>query len=137
MVRRVFLSFVEEDLGIVNLFRGQAKNPNNPLEFYDYSVKEPFDSNRSEYVKQQIKGLINNSSVLLCLIGSTTSTSRWVDWEIKTAYELKKGVAGVKLHSSSSDVIPQGLSSHSTEVVNWGTQQIMDAIERAAKKAGF
>lgn len=41
MARNVFLSFVEEDLDLVNLFRGQVKNENNDLEFSDYSVKEP------------------------------------------------------------------------------------------------
>jgi hypothetical protein len=44
MVRHVFLSFVEEDLDRVNLFRGQAKRKNSELEFDDYSVKEAFDS---------------------------------------------------------------------------------------------
>lgn len=29
---RAFLSFVEEDLNVVNLFRGQAKNNNSDLE---------------------------------------------------------------------------------------------------------
>ena len=32
-MRRVFLSFVEEDLNIVNMFRGQAKNRNSMLNF--------------------------------------------------------------------------------------------------------
>ena len=35
---RAFLSFVEEDLNVVNLFRGQAKNQNSDLEFADYST---------------------------------------------------------------------------------------------------
>ena len=39
---RAFLSFVEEDLNLVNLFRGQAKNDNNDLDFADYSIKDPF-----------------------------------------------------------------------------------------------
>ena len=42
MARRVFLSFVVEDLDLVNLFRGQAKNKKNDLEFSDYSVKIQF-----------------------------------------------------------------------------------------------
>jgi hypothetical protein len=44
VARRVFLSFVEEDLTSVNLFRGQAKNKNSDLEFSDYSVMDPYDS---------------------------------------------------------------------------------------------
>lgn len=44
VARRVFLSFVEEDLDIVHLFRGQAKNANSALELSDYSVREPSNS---------------------------------------------------------------------------------------------
>ncbi len=47
---RAFLSFVEEDLNVVNLFRGQAKNQNSDLEFADYSIKEPFDSTNANYI---------------------------------------------------------------------------------------
>jgi hypothetical protein len=59
MAKRVFLSFVEEDLVLVNLFRGQAKNKNNELEFFDYSVKEPFDSNNAAYVRTKIRERIS------------------------------------------------------------------------------
>ena len=43
MAIRAFLSFVEEDLELVNLFRGQARLERSDLEFHDYSTKEPFD----------------------------------------------------------------------------------------------
>jgi hypothetical protein len=51
---RTFLSFVEEDLDRVNLFRGQARNKNFDLEFADYSVREPYNSANADYIKQQI-----------------------------------------------------------------------------------
>ena len=40
--RNVFISFASDDLALVNLLRGQAKNDNIPLEFNDFSLKEPF-----------------------------------------------------------------------------------------------
>jgi hypothetical protein len=51
---RAFLSFVEEDLNVVNLFRGQAKNDNTDLEFADYSIKDPFDSRNADYIARGI-----------------------------------------------------------------------------------
>ena len=137
MARNVFLSFVEEDLNLVNLFRGQAKNENNDLEFSDYSVKEPFDSKNADYIRQQIRNLIKKVSVTLCLIGETTYKSRWVDWEIKTSAELGKGLVGVRLHSSPKDIIPQALKDNKAEIVDWDIKKIVQAIERAAKKAGY
>jgi DNA-directed RNA polymerase subunit L len=137
MARNVFLSFVEEDIYLVNLFRGQAKNENNDMEFSDYSVKEPFDSENADYIKQQIRNLIKKVSVTLCLIGETTYKSRWVNWEIKTSVELGKGLVGVKLHSSPKDIIPQALKDNGAEIVDWDIKEIIHAIERAAKKAGY
>ena len=137
MARNVFLSFVEEDLNLVNLFRGQAKNENNDLEFSDYSVKEPFDSENADYIRQEIRNLIKKVSVTLCLIGETTYKSKWVDWEIRTSAALGKGLVGVRLHSSSEDIVPQSLKDNKAEVVDWNIKEIVQAIERAAKKAGY
>jgi DNA-directed RNA polymerase subunit L len=137
MARNVFLSFVEEDLNLVNLFRGQAKNENNDLEFSDYSVKEPFDSKNADYIKQKIRNLIKKVSVTLCLIGETTYKSRWVDWEIRTSAALGKGLVGVRLRSSSKYIVPQSLKDNKAEIVDWNIKEIVQAIERAAKKAGY
>ena len=54
MAIRAFLSFVKEDINLVNLFRGQAKNERFDLEFDDYSIKEPFDSRNAEYIGRGI-----------------------------------------------------------------------------------
>ena len=54
MAIRAFLSFVQEDLNLVNLFRGQAKNERLDLEFADYSIKEPFDSRNVDYIARGI-----------------------------------------------------------------------------------
>lgn len=51
MTKHVFLSFVEEDLTMVNLFRGQAKNRNSDLAFDDYSVKTPYNSDNAAYIR--------------------------------------------------------------------------------------
>ena len=133
MVRNVFLSFVEEDLNLANLFRGQARNVNNDLEFRDYSVKEPFNSSSAEYIKQQIRNLIDNVSVTLCLIGYNTHTSNWVNWEIETSALKLKGLVGVRLHSSQNDIPPSDLGKYNGRVVNWDIPSIVRAIEQAAK----
>jgi hypothetical protein len=44
MKRRVFLSFLAEDRQRVDGLRLLAANPNSGLEFYDESVRVPYDS---------------------------------------------------------------------------------------------
>jgi hypothetical protein len=63
--KRLFLSFVVEDLAAANLFRGQAKNKNSDLEFSDYSVQEPFDSTNAAYIRSQIRPRIAAATVTI------------------------------------------------------------------------
>jgi len=132
MARHVFLSFVEEDLQLVELFRGQAKNANNDLEFDDYSVKVPINSDNANYVRSQIRDKIDGVSVTLCLIGYNTHGSDWVDWEIETSDEMGKGIVGMRLHSSSSDRVPDALDNVDADIVDWNIADVMEAIEDAA-----
>jgi hypothetical protein len=129
MVRRVFLSFVFEDLAAVNLFRGQAKNKKNDLEFFDYSVREAFDSINAPYIRSQIKPRITAASVTICLIGAKTYTSRWVDWEIRVSKEAGNKIIGVRLDSNSTtNPTPKALTEVSAKVVDWNIDEIVKAI---------
>ncbi len=87
---RTFLSFVAEDLAMVNLFRGQARSKTSDLEFADYSVREPYNSINASYIKGQIRPKISGSSLTMCLYGPITYASGWVSWELHTAIELNK-----------------------------------------------
>ena len=129
MLVHAFLSFREEDIDLVHLFRGQAKNQNSDLEFSDFSVKEPINSERAAYIKSKIKRQIRKSSVVLCLIGSTTHTSPWVEWELETAHDLDKCLIGVRLNSDCQDVVPATLEEADAEIVDWRIGDIMDAID--------
>jgi hypothetical protein len=128
MARNVFLAFDSDDLALVNLFRGQAKNKNNDLEFSDYSVKEAFDSDKAEYIRGEITKLIKMVSVTICLIGKETHKSRWVNWEIRKSAELEKKLLGVRLHSSDDDKEPQALKDAKAKVLNWDIDAIVKAI---------
>ena len=128
MARNVFLSFDSDDLTLVNLFRGQAKNKNNDLEFSDYSVKEAFDSDRAEYIRGEITKLIKKVSMTICLIGKNTHKSRWVNWEIRKSAELEKKLLGVRLHSSDDDKVPQALEDEKARVLDWDIDAIVKAI---------
>lgn len=134
----VFLSFDAEDKDMVSLFRGQAKNENNDLEFSDYSVKEPFNSTNADYIKSQIRNLIDKVSVCVCLIGYKTSKSQWVDWEIRESAKRSKGLVGVRLHKSPYlDIPPQALTDNDATIVNWDINEIMRAINHQRQRAGY
>lgn len=99
MAIRAFLSFVEEDLNLVNLFRGQAKNEALGLEFADYSIKEPFNSTNAEYIGRGITQQLKYATLTICLYGPATHTSEWVVWELNKTIELGKPIMGVYLYN--------------------------------------
>ena len=98
MAIRAFLSFVQEDLNLVNLFRGQAKNEQFDLEFDDYSIKVPFDSRNAEYIGRGILQQIKHATLTVCLYGPTTYTSEWVNWELNRTLGMGKPIMGVCLY---------------------------------------
>ncbi|HAZ10786.1 MAG TPA: hypothetical protein DCY56_06755 [Candidatus Omnitrophica bacterium] len=128
MAIRAFLSFVEEDLNLVNLFRGQAKNEDLDLEFDDYSIKEPFDSNNSDYIARGITNQIKYSSLVICLYGPATSKSKWVEWELNKALELGKPIMGVNLYSDGrTKYYPAPLDGHPR--LTWNISAIVKKME--------
>lgn len=131
MAIRAFLSFVEEDLQLVNLFRGQAKSGRSDLDFADYSIKEPFDSRNADYIRRGISQQITPVTLTICLYGPTTHTSRWVDWELTRTLELGKPIMGVSLYSDGRiKYYPAPLDKWPR--VAWDIPEIVRTIDRLA-----
>lgn len=126
---RAFLSFVEEDLNVVNLFRGQAKGQHSDLEFADYSIKEPFDSRNADYIARGITDQLRLVRVTVCLYGPTTYTSKWVDWELRKSVELGKPIMGVCLYGGGQvRYYPAALEGWPR--VNWNAQDIVRTMRQ-------
>lgn len=130
----VFISFVSEDINDVNLLRGQAKNESSDIEFNDWSLREPFDSKRAEYIKKGIKDRIEQSSVTLVYISEHTAGSKWVDWEIRESARMGKGVIAVHKGESPPQKVPNALKELKIPVIPWTQTGIANAIEKASKK---
>lgn len=133
MAIRAFLSFVEEDLNLVNLFRGQAKNEACDLEFADYSLKQPFNSADADYIGRGICDQLRRSTLTICLYGPTTYTSQWVNWELKKTIEMGKPLMGVYLYSDGRiKFYPAPLQQWPR--VGWNISQIVSTMEQLAAR---
>ena len=129
---RAFLSFVEEDLNVVNLFRGQAKSEHSDLEFADYSIKEPFDSRNADYIARGITNQLRLVSVTVCLYGPTTHTSKWVDWELRKSVELGKPIMGVCLYGDGRvRYYPTALEGRPR--ADWNIQDIVQTMRQLVR----
>jgi MTH538 TIR-like domain (DUF1863) len=90
--KRVFLSFRAEDKNQVNGLRLLAANDKFDIEFYDESVRSPYNSFDAVYIKRKIRAKINRTSVTVCMLSALTHTSPWVEWELLQSYEKQNTV---------------------------------------------
>src|SRR2546428_2737056 len=105
--RRVFLSFRGEDVDLVNVFRAQAKNEASGLDFIDFSLTVPFDSEDAAYIRRGIRARIEACSVTLVLLTGSTHESEWVNWEVEESRRLGKGVVAGRVREEPSLQVPQ------------------------------
>jgi hypothetical protein len=131
--RRLFLSFHAEDKPQVAGFRLMAQNPNIAMDFYDGSLRAPVNSEEASYIRKVIREKILRASVTVCLIGNGTAWRDWVDWELRTAIEVGKGVCGVRLKDSRGRM-PPVLAEIGARVAKWDLQAMVAAIECAAAR---
>lgn len=133
----VFISFANEDLNDVSLLRGQARNENSDIEFNDWSLREPFESKRAEYIKAGIKDRIERCSVTVVYISERTANSKWVDWEIRESVRMGKGVIAVHKGESPPRRLPSAIRELNIPVIRWTQKGIADAIEKAGSRGGI
>lgn len=129
----VFISFVEEDLAEVNMLRGQAKNDNSDVEFNDWSLKEPYDSTKAEYIKRGIRERIRQCSVTLVYVSNRTANSKWVDWEIRESIAMGKGVVAMYKGAAPPARLPKAIKDNKVPVVPWNQAELAKAIRKQAK----
>lgn len=130
--RNTFISFSHEDEEQVNLLRAQAKNKESDLQFKDFSVKVPFDSDRAEYIRRQIRERIRKCSVVVVFLSETSGASKWVDWEVSEAKRQDKGLVGVYQGESPPSKLPSNFAGSGAKVVPWSHEDLMRAIQDAA-----
>lgn len=126
--RNVFISFVNEDKPLVELLRGQAKKEDSDLEFNDWSLREPFDSKRADYIRQGIRERIRQASVTLVFISDHTASSKWVNWEIEESLTLGKKVVGV-YRGEVPGQVPPALTKHRIKLVPWTHEGIASELK--------
>lgn len=129
--KRIFISYDHDnDRHYKNLLVAWDKNNDFDFSFYDGSLTVAIDSTDAGYIKSQIKPKIEASTHLLCLVGKNTHKSKWIDWEIRTAIQLKKKLITVKIEKDN--VTPPVLLNVGA---TWALSFNFDAIKKAVELA--
>lgn len=102
-LKRIFVGFAVEDRDARDLLRGQSKLGDSPIEYTDYSVKEPW----SESWKTQCRQRIRSCDGFIALLSSNTKDADGARWEIKCAVEEGIPVLGVHIHRTDTYTPPE------------------------------
>jgi hypothetical protein len=81
---------------------------------------------------------MSDKSCVVVLIGARTANRRWVDYEIKKAWEAKKGLLGVRIHNLTNlglQTSAKGASPFRGWTVG-SSKQAMDSIVQTYDPAG-
>ena len=115
---RAFISFQMEDKWARDFLAQHAKDKNNAIEFFDYSVKDPFDSKwKTECTKR-----IDATKGTIVLIGATTHESEAVIWEIAETIRQGNYIFGIQINQDETHTLPKGLPTDN--VIRWNFEQI-------------
>lgn len=95
--RQVFFSFeYDKDNWRASQVRNMGKVSNDST--FSDNDWEAVKKNSDLAIKRWINAEMAKRSCIVVLIGATTSTRKWVKYEIEKAYELRKGIVGIYVH---------------------------------------
>lgn len=101
--KRLFISFAVEDKKYRDLLRGQSKLGDCPIEYTDYSVKEPWSSSWKTQCRQRIKGCAG----VIALLSKNTKNADGARWEMKCAIEEGVPILGVHIFQDDTYTPPE------------------------------
>lgn len=100
MARRVFFSFhYKNDVWRANQVRNSwVTQGKEAAGFIDSADFEKLEKEGEDAVKRWINNQLNGTSVTVVLIGSETSSRKYVRYELQKSYEKGNGIIGVFIH---------------------------------------
>ena len=129
--KKIFISYdYDNDKHYKNLLLAWDENSEFDFGFSDQSADVSIQSTDAAAIKRAISAKINAATYFLCLVGSKTSKSSWVTWEIEKAKDLKKKLVAVKI--SSGNTTPSGLLNAGA---SWAMSFTFNAIKKAIEDA--
>lgn len=104
VMRQVFFSF-EYNKDVWRASQIRKMNVVSKSSTFSDNDWETVKSKSEASIKKWINEQMAMRSCIVVLIGKTTSTRKWVKYEIEKAYELKKGIVGIYIHGLKKEVI--------------------------------
>ena len=122
-MKRVFLSFLHDDIWEVDQFRVVIGNEYVGAMAYGESLKNPVKSLRAEYVRSKLDDMINRASLAILLVSEIMrDPSGWLDGRYKAG--TWKQVGAMKFKNAPYARDPAYLSKFKITAGQWSVDTI-------------
>lgn len=111
------------------LLRYQAENENFDVEFEDTSLKKPVVGRSWKPV---VGHKIENSDVVICMVGDDTYSRSAVSWEVNYAYQHNIPVIPVMIHRNHTVKMPKEIVYNNGEAISWNMEEINYQISKVS-----
>ncbi len=122
---RIFISYREIDRSQRDGFIGMMKNPNNTFSDIPEYSQEDLRSRGEQAVKNYIKGKMESCDIVICLIGTSSHNSPWINYEVDVAISQQKPIIPVRIPKTSGGLPPR---IRHLQIIEWNIQKIQQAI---------
>ncbi|WP_163998926.1 TIR domain-containing protein [Pyxidicoccus caerfyrddinensis] len=123
---RAFVSFASEDMWARDFLVRQSQFNATPWTFTDNSLREDLDD---ATWKKHVRRLIQNSDLLVLLIGEETHLAHGASWEVGCARKLSLPIFGMQIRRDSPGRIPDCMRR--IPVIDWDFNSISAELDRA------
>ncbi len=98
------------------------------MDFNDWSLRAPFDSERADDIREGIRERIRQASLTLVYVSDHAAGSKWVNWEVEESVKLGKKVVGV-YQGEIPGRLPPAIKKHRIRVIAWSHKGIAKALK--------
>lgn len=128
-MKKVFLSFAEQDIKKVKDLLPLLSCPDYELDFYDGSLDVDFDSEEATAIKQAIGERIVKCSITVCLISDNTQKSKWVNLELQKSRNKGNKIIAMALKGITEAVLPAVIKEENIRFGPWDPKKLSKLIQ--------
>ena len=133
-MKRVYLSFADEDTQKVKKLMPLLSSPEYDLDFYAGPLDIDIDAPGAEVIKRAIGEKIVKCSMVVCLIGENTHNSKWVDSALQKNRNKGNRIIAMALKGTQDAVLPAVIRQENLTFYPWDPQRLKNLIAQDSGK---
>jgi hypothetical protein len=133
-MKRVFLSFAEQDAQKVKNLLPLLSSPEYVLDFYEGLLDVDIDTPGAEVIKRSLGEKIVKCSVAVCLISENTHNSKWVDSQLQKNRNKGNRIIAMALKGTLDAVLPAVVREENLTFYPWDPARLKKFIDQDTDK---